>query len=260
MAGRFVDGHYGTLRGRVCTYVIASHLREHLPAPPATLVDVGVGAGNQSIPLARAGYQVTIVDPSAAMLERARSRLAAGPGEVAGRVRLVQASAGQARHALGGERFAGVLCHGVIMYVEDPRPFTAALADLAQPGAILSVVAKNAAALATKPALEGDWAGALAAVMDWLRKRGSYFQATLETDIWHTPSGDQPVHFWREPLSALCTAATDAGFLIEKPIEPVPAETMRERYSEDYEKLSREPGFLILRLLKPATPNPNPPS
>jgi hypothetical protein len=28
---------------------------------------------------------------------------------------------------------------------------------------------------------------------------------------------------------------------------------MRERYPEDYEKLSKEPGFLILRLLRPAT-------
>jgi SAM-dependent methyltransferase len=72
------------------------------------------------------------------------------------------------------------------------------------------------------------------------------------------PSGEQPVQFWREPLSALCAAATDAGFLIEKLIEPVPAETMRERYPEDYEQLSKEPGFLILRLLKPARPNPSP--
>jgi len=93
--------------------------------------------------------------------------------------------------------------------------------------------------------------------MDWLRKGGSYFQPALETDIWHTPSGDQPVHFWRESLSALCTAATDAGFLIGKVIEPVPAETMRDRYPDDYEKLSREPGFLILRLLKPAGPPPS---
>jgi hypothetical protein len=57
--------------------------------------------------------------------------------------------------------------------------------------------------------------------MDWLRKGGSYFQTSLETDIWHTPSGDQPVQFWREPLSALRTAATDAGFLIERVIESV---------------------------------------
>ena len=97
-------------------------------------------------------------------------------------------------------------------------------------------------------------------VMDWLRKNGSYFRTTLETDIWPSSLGEQPVHFWREPLSALCTAATDAGFLIEKLIEPVPAESMREHYPEDYEKLSKEPGFLILRLLKPATPDPSAPN
>lgn len=164
MAERFVEGHYGTLRGRVRNHVIACHLRDHLPEAPAALVDVGGGAGNQSIPLARDGYQVTIVDPSAAMLARARTRLAAGPAEIASRVRLVQASATEAYQALGGRRFAAVLCHGVIMYVDDPRPFAAALAGLAQPGAIVSVVAKNAASMATRPALAGDWAGALAAL------------------------------------------------------------------------------------------------
>lgn len=163
LAERFVDGHYGTLRGRVRTHVIACHLREHLPRPPAALVDVGGGAGNQSIPLARDGYQVAIVDPSAAMLAKAQARLESEPAEVASRVRLVQASAAEARHALGGMRFAGVLCHGVIMYVDDPQPFAAALADLAQPGAIVSLVAKNADVMASRPALEGNWAGALAA-------------------------------------------------------------------------------------------------
>ena len=96
--------------------------------------------------------------------------------------------------------------------------------------------------------------------MDWLRKGGSYFQTVLETDIWHTPIGRRAGALWREPLSALCTAATDAGFLIDKLVEPVPAETMRERYPEDYEKPSKEPGFLNLRLLKPAGPDPSPAS
>ena len=158
-----MDGHYGTVRGRVRTHVIGCHLRDHLPAPPATLVDVGGGAGNQSIPLARDGYQVTIVDPSAAMLAKAQARLGSEPAGVASRVRLVQASAAEARQAVGGLRFAGVLCHGVIMYVDDPRPFVAALADLAEPSAIVSLVAKSAAVMASRPALDGDWAAALAA-------------------------------------------------------------------------------------------------
>jgi 2-polyprenyl-3-methyl-5-hydroxy-6-metoxy-1,4-benzoquinol methylase len=117
---------------------------------PVPLVDIGGGAGNQSLPLARDGYEVTIVDPSREMLKRAELRLAAEPGDAAGRVRLVRASAEEAAGALGGRRFAGVLCHGVIMYVEDPRPLVAALAGLAEPGGLVSLVAKNAKALATR--------------------------------------------------------------------------------------------------------------
>ena len=38
--------------------------------------------------------------------------------------------------------------------------------------------------------------------------------------------------------------------------EPLPADTMRERYPEDYDKLTTEPGFLLLRLFKPARQRP----
>jgi S-adenosylmethionine-dependent methyltransferase len=163
LADRFIRGHYGTIRGRVRTHVIDAHLRAHLPPPPAALIDVGGGGGNQSIPLAGSGYQVTIADPSGAMLAGAQDALASEPPEVARRVRLIRAGAADARAALGEERFDGVLCHGVIMYVDDPRPFVASLADLAKPGAAVSLVAKNARCLATRPALEGRWQEALAA-------------------------------------------------------------------------------------------------
>jgi S-adenosylmethionine-dependent methyltransferase len=169
LARQFTRVQYATVRGRVRTYVIDAHLRNHLPPPPAALVDIGGGGGNQSIPLARSGYEVTIADPSAAMLEQAAASLAGEPPEVAGRVRLVQASAGNAHFELGGKRFAGVLCHGVIMYVDDPGPFTAALAELAEPGGVVSLVARNARCLAMRPAVEGRWEDALAA-FDTLRQ------------------------------------------------------------------------------------------
>jgi 2-polyprenyl-3-methyl-5-hydroxy-6-metoxy-1,4-benzoquinol methylase len=93
LADRFVDGHYASLRGRVRTHVIHEHLRAALPSPPLDVVDVGGGAGNQSIPLARLGYAVTIVDPSASMLERAEQQLANEDTAVAHRVRLVEVQA-----------------------------------------------------------------------------------------------------------------------------------------------------------------------
>lgn len=85
---------------------------------------------------------------------------------------------------------------------------------------------------------------------DWQRKGGSYFDRILETDIWNSPDGPQPVRFWREPLTDLCTAATSAGFVIDLLDEPRPTLGMRDRDPEDHAMLLQEPGFLVLRLRK----------
>lgn len=160
---RFVDDHYGSLRGRVRTYVVDQHLRTHLPPPPLRVVDVGGGAGHQSIPLARRGYHVTIVEPSPAMLERAQQELDGEDRAVAARVRLVEASGENAPEALDGQRFGAVLCHGVVMYLDDPIPMIHALSALTDDHGIVSIVTKNVDVLAVRPALEGDWATALSA-------------------------------------------------------------------------------------------------
>ena len=76
---------------------------------------------------------------------------------------LVRASAQEAPGLLGESKFQAVLCHGVIMYVDDPDPFVSSLARLAAHGGIVSLVAKNAANLAVRPALEGRWGDALEA-------------------------------------------------------------------------------------------------
>src|SRR5919205_3335317 len=75
LADRFADEAYASVKGQVRTYVLHQQLLEHLPPPPAAVLDVGGGAGHQSFPLAQAGYEVTLLDPSAAMLEKARQRL-----------------------------------------------------------------------------------------------------------------------------------------------------------------------------------------
>jgi SAM-dependent methyltransferase len=86
---------------------------------------------------------------------------------------------------------------------------------------------------------------------DWLRKGGSYFEIREETDTWEREGATFDMTFLREPLTTLCGAATDAGFLIERLVEPLPADSMRARWPETWEKLHRRPGFLMLRLLRP---------
>jgi S-adenosylmethionine-dependent methyltransferase len=154
----------GTLRRVVRHELVDRALAEHLPGPPARIVDVGGGAGQQSIRLAREGYEVTILDPSREMLAEARHRLGSEDEEVRRRVGLVEGEGERAREVLGGEAFDAVLCHGVLMYLEDARPMILALSALARPGGIVSVLTKNASALAARPALEGRYRDAIFAL------------------------------------------------------------------------------------------------
>ena len=161
-AQRFAD-HYETLVGQVRAHVIDAQLRRHLPPAPAAIVDIGGGAGHQSIPLARDGYLVTLVDPSPEMLQRARQGLADEDPATGSRVELVESDGEHAPEILGRRRFEAVLCHGVLLYVEDPAPLISAITDLAATDGFVSIMAKNQRSLALRPALNRDWHGALAA-------------------------------------------------------------------------------------------------
>ncbi len=172
LADAFVDGAYATVKGRVRTYVLHEQLLRHLPKPPASVLDVGGGAAQQSLPLARLGYELTVVDPSEAMLAKAEQRLTAEPEEVRRRVRLIQAhgesareavDGESAREAVDGERFNAVLCHGVLMYLPEPGPMIESLCGCVASGGLVSVMALNRQALAGRPALERRWTDALAA-------------------------------------------------------------------------------------------------
>jgi S-adenosylmethionine-dependent methyltransferase len=163
LADKFVDEAYATVKGYVRTYVMHHQLLEHLPAPPATVLDVGGGAGHQSFPLAQAGYDVTVLDPSPAMLDKARERLQRLPAEVQRRVTLLQAAGENADEAVSGRRFAAVLCHGVLGYVEQPEPLVDQLCQCATDGGIVSIMTGNAETGAVRPALERRWEDALAA-------------------------------------------------------------------------------------------------
>ena len=162
LADFFADEAYATVKGRVRSYVMHHQLLEHLPPPPVPVLDVGGGAGHQSFPLAQAGYDVTLLDSSAAMLDKARLRLQRLPAEIGGRVSFLQADGHQADEAVHGQRFAAVLCHGVIGYLEDPEPLVGQLCRCAAQGGIVSIMAGNAHASAVRPALEQRWDDALA--------------------------------------------------------------------------------------------------
>jgi SAM-dependent methyltransferase len=162
LAHQFVDEAYASVKGQVRTYVMHQHLLEHLPPSPATVLDVGGGAGHQSFPLAQAGYDVTLLDPSPAMLDRARQRLERLRHDAQRRVTLVEADGENADEAVNGQQFAAVLCHGVLGYLDHPEPMVDQLCRCAADGGVVSIMTGNANAAAVRPALERRWDDALA--------------------------------------------------------------------------------------------------
>jgi S-adenosylmethionine-dependent methyltransferase len=127
------------------------------------VLDVGMGQGTQALRLARAGHQVTGLERDATMIAVAREALAGQPEGIRERMRIIEGDGRDTGvHFLPGS-FDVVLCHGVLMYVEEPDPLLAGLARMLAPGGLLSLLVRNGDALALRPGLHGDWAGALAA-------------------------------------------------------------------------------------------------
>ncbi|MFF3093889.1 class I SAM-dependent methyltransferase [Streptomyces cyaneofuscatus] len=127
------------------------------------VLDVGMGRGVQALRLARAGHSVTGLESDAELLRVAREALATEPEGIRERVKLIEGDGRETGvHFLPGS-FDVVLCHGVLMYVEEPDPMLAGLARMLAPGGLLSLLVRNADALAMRPALTGDFGAALEA-------------------------------------------------------------------------------------------------
>ena len=188
------------------------------------VLDAGSGPGLYAEELLARGADVVAIDSSEVMVELARKRI-------------------------------GMDAEVLRTDLNEPLPFDAEVFDLIVCPLVIHHLSDRAAALREFFRVLRPGGRVVLSTQhpttDWLRKGGSYFEIKEEADVWHRDTGQYTVRFWREPLTSLCAGITDAGLLIERLVEPLPSETMRDRWPETWEKLNREPGFLVLRLLKP---------
>jgi SAM-dependent methyltransferase len=177
------------------------------------VLDVGMGQGTQALRLARLGHQVTGVEQDTAMIDAAREALAAQPEGIRERVRLVQGDGRDTGvHFLPGS-FDVVLCHGVLMYVEERDALLGGLARMLAPGGLLSLLVRNGDALAMRPGLSGDWAGTLGAFDSaYYRNRlGIEARADRLDEVTATLAGiGAPLRSWYGVRVFTDTAADDA--------------------------------------------------
>jgi SAM-dependent methyltransferase len=163
------------------------------------VLDVGMGQGTQALRLARAGHQVTGVEQDSTMVAAAREALSGEPEGIRERVRIVEGDGRDTGvHFLPGS-FDVVLCHGVLMYVEEPDPLLAGLARMLAHGGLLSLLVRNGDALAMRPGLSGEWAGALGAfdTLSYTNRLGLDVRADRLQTLTATLAGiAAPLHAW----------------------------------------------------------------
>ncbi len=153
----------GNLRNVVRQQLVARQLDAHLPTTdrPLRVLDVGAGQGTQAIRLARLGHAVTAVEPSSRMRAAFARAAAALEDEARERVTLLDGDVAAVSHLTSPAAYDVVMCHGVLMYLPESGPAIAELARCAAPGALVSVVARNADALAWRPSMRHEWTAAL---------------------------------------------------------------------------------------------------
>ncbi|QIM20722.1 methyltransferase domain-containing protein [Phycicoccus sp. HDW14] len=106
---------------------------------PLRILDLGGGTGGTAVPLAVAGHELTVVDPSPDALFSLRRR--ATERGVQERVRALQGDADTVRELVGADPAFDLVClHGTLEVVDDPEAAVGAVAALLAPGGTFSLV------------------------------------------------------------------------------------------------------------------------
>jgi SAM-dependent methyltransferase len=190
------------------------------------VLDAGCGPGVYAEWLVNRGAEVVGLDASAKMVQLAQARLGS-------RATVTQADLGQPLDFLGDASFDLVLSPLVLDGIRDLAPvFQEFYRILRGSGRLVFSMGHPAV----------DFFSA--------HPEGNYFSTEFVESEWRGFGPPVRVPFYRRPLSAIINPLLEAGFALERLLEPLPTEEFRQRAPEDYAELSRRPGFLCIRAAK----------
>jgi SAM-dependent methyltransferase len=187
------------------------------------VLDAGCGPGVYAEWLIEQGARVLAVDASPKMVALARRRLGT-------KADVRRADLGKPLDFLDDSSFDVVLSALVLEYIEDWRGTLAEFHRVLRPGGYLVFSV-------THPFFDYQYF-----------KSGNYFETELVGSVWR---GFESVRVYmpsfRRSLGETLNPLLEAGFRLERILEPKPTEEFREADPKHYEELSRRPCFLCVR-------------
>jgi len=197
------------------------------PVAGMHVLDAGCGPGINSAWLTEQGATVHGIDVTPEMIELARERCAGLSAEFD-----VQ-DLGTPFVTLGENRFDAIVSALALDYVEDLVPTFQEFARVAKPGATLVWSMGHPMR---------DW------IDERTRRNRPYFDITKFGMYWSGFGEQKPfVESFRRPLAGILNAAADAGWQLERMVEPLPLPEMAAVDKRLYDELSQVPAFMCLR-------------
>jgi SAM-dependent methyltransferase len=187
----------------------------------ATVLEAGCGSGAQAEWLLEQGADIVAVDVSPRMIEQAERRCA-------GRGRFLVADLAKPL-PLEPRSLDGITCSLALHHIADWTVPLRSFASALRPGgwAVIS--------------LDHPFAG-------MNQQRGAYFDTELISQTWRKADVRVTQQFWRRPLAAVLGAFADAGFKVDRVLEPQPSAEALRRFPDDLRRIVGVPSFIVYRL------------
>jgi SAM-dependent methyltransferase len=189
------------------------------PVAGLRVLDAGCGGGRTSAWLVEQGAEVVGIDVSTELLRLARERLPAASFSLADLSEPLPFEDGA---------FDVAVASLVMHYLRDWVP---TLRELRRVAGVLVLSTHH-------PATDIE-----------LSPSGDYFATELLTDRWTVGGREREVQFWHRPLTVMFREIAASGWRVDELSEPQPLREMRERFPDDWERLTTKPQFLFLRLV-----------
>ena len=197
------------------------------PLKSAHVLDAGCGSGWYASELASRGAFVTAVDASAVMIGHARQRFKPPfPADVARLVELRVTDLAQPLSFASDASFDGIVSSLVLHYLREWGPTLQEFRRILKPNGWLVFSTHHPVAEAIRIATP------------------QYLDLEPVDDYWKWVGN---VRYYRRPLSAIVEALTGAGLGIERLVEPLPTDEFRNLKPDAYERLLKQPEFLLIR-------------